>query len=114
MKVFQAYLEEEMMRLKDEERALRKEERKDEANHVRVRCNIFEVCGTIRKVVQQTAAPEEMTVVYLRKLDNLQVSWKESLEKAQAYGDVEKITIEEIKLQALTEIRARFCEEQER
>ena len=139
MEQFISFIDDTIEKLRAEEKRLAEGHRKDEANLVRIKMNIYDVCKTIYGVCARMPAKKEMakeefrttgkwqgiarcgvvselngsadTVqLYLKKLDELPKNWKESLEKAKAHGDVEKQVIEETKINALESIRAKFLE----
>ena len=102
------YIEKEVDNLQKEEKELVASDRKDEANLVKIRINIYNICATIYQVVEK--GKTDVARVYLEKLDNLSQSWQESLAKAKEHQDVEKAVIEEMKLETLGKIRDRFLE----
>ena len=46
--------------------------------------------------------------LYFGKMEAISASWKVSLEKAKAHGDVEKQVIEESKIAVVEEVKAKF------
>jgi len=139
MEEFIKFIDETIEKLRTEERHLVESNRKDEANLVRIKMNIYDVCKTVYGVCARMPAKKEMgkeefqttgkwqgiarcgvvselngnadTVqLYLKKLEELPKNWKESLEKAKSHGDVEKQVIEATKINALEEIKAKFLE----
>ena len=104
------YLDETIAGLKKEEEELIRENRKDEANFVRIKSNICDICRTMYQVSVRFKSDEELKEDYIRKLTKLPENWKISLEKAKEHGDVEKIMIEEIKLEMLQILRDKFEE----
>lgn len=139
MEKFITFIDETIEKLRAEEKQLAESHRKDEANLVRIRINIYDVCKTVYGVCARMPAKKEMgkeemqsvgkwqgfarcdivselrgnaaaEQLYLEKLEALPKNWKESLEKAKVHGDVEKQIIEETKINALEEIKAKFLE----
>lgn len=139
MEQFVTFVDESIEKLRAEEKQLAESHRKDEANLVRIKMNIYDVCKTVYGVCARIPAKKEMgkeemqttgkwqgiarcgvvsqldgdadTVqLYLKKLEELPKNWKESLEKAKIHGDVEKQVIEETKINALEEIKEKFLE----
>lgn len=139
MEDFIAYIEETIENLRVEEKLLAESHRKDEANLVRIRMNIYDVCKTVYGVCSRMPAKEEMGKeemqsvgkwqgqarcdivpelrgdapadgLYLKKLEAISANWKESYEKAKAHGDVEKQVIEENKLAVVEEVKTKFLE----
>lgn len=139
MEQFITFIDETIEKLRAEEKQLAESHRKDEANLVRIKMNIYDICKTVygvcaRNPVKKEMGKEEMQTtgkwegiaragvvqelrgnaateqLYLQRLESLPKNWVESLEKAKAHGDVEKQVIEETKLNALEEIKAKFLE----
>lgn len=108
MEQFTAYMEETVRNLQRKEQALAQSDRKDEANMVKIQINIYGVCRTIYEAVRKNSLPEEVEKAYLQKIDRLPENWELSLEKARAHGDVEKILVEELKLEAWQDVKEAF------
>ena len=104
------FLDETIERLKKEEEELVKASRKDEANFIRVKRNICDICKTIYNVVVGLKSGEELREEYIRRLTKFSEDWRISLEKAREHGNIEKIIIEETKLEILQRIKAKFEE----
>jgi len=110
MEQFTSFIEESTAKLQQEEKDLNISDRKDEANLVKVKINIYGVCKTLYVVVTKTNSADAVKDAYVKKLTNMLHTWQESYEKAKKYNDVTKLVIEEIKLQTLEEIRNKFVE----
>ena len=139
MEQFITFIDETIEKMRAEEKMLAESHRKDEANLMRIKMNIYDVCKTVYGVCARMPAKKDMdkeefqatgkwqgiarcgvvsqldgdadTVqLYLKKLEELPKNWKESLEKAKIHGDVEKQVIEETKINALEEIKEKFLE----
>ena len=95
-------------KLKLEEERLIRDERKDEANLTRIRLNIYDIAGTIYAALSKQGRGEINSEEYLKKLENLGEKWRESYEKAKIHNDMEKMAIEEIKLETLETIKSRY------
>lgn len=82
--------------------------RKDDANFVKVRTNIFEVC----KTVSQTLAnrPGAGVAAIRAQFSRFRTIWGASLEKAKQHEDVGTVAVEETKLAALEEVVTHFEE----
>lgn len=102
MERFIAYLEDTTARLRQEEKELADSHRKDEADLMKVRINVYGICKTIFGVLDSEG--------YKKKLVGLRTSWSEAWEQAKIHGDVKKAVIEEIKLQTLREIEENYLE----
>ena len=110
MNAYITYLEETIRELQKEEEALILASRKDEANFAKIKINICDICKTIYNVTAKTKNGAALKEEYIRQLTRLPENWKISLEKAKAHDDVEKIVIEETKLEMLQKIVAKFEE----
>lgn len=104
------FLDETIEGLKKEEEKLIRANRKDEANFVRVKSNICDICRTMYQVSAKSKSGEELKAEYIRKLTKLPENWKISLEKAREHGDIEKIIVEETKLEILQRLKTKFEE----
>lgn len=104
------FLDETIEGLKKEEEKLIRANRKDEANFVRVKSNICDICRTMYQVSAKSKSGEELKEEYIRKLTKLLENWKISLEKAREHGDIEKIIVEETKLEILQRLKTKFEE----
>jgi len=81
-------------------KALRADNRGDEARFEQIRAN---VCGVYRAVY---ATLKDKPDLLGRKLREIPSAWEESLALAQSHGDAEKAHIERIKLDTAKEIMA--------
>lgn len=110
MKTFINYIDEMMAQLKVEEQELISTDRKDEANFIRIKLNICDICKTIYIVSEKKYSGEALKEEYLRQLTRLPENWKISYDKAKENNDVPKIVIEEMKLEVLQQIKAKYEE----
>ena len=108
MNQFIQYINDTIEQLQKEEQELILSDRKDEANFVRIKTNICDICRTIYNVTEKRTTPDNLKEEYLKQLTRLPENWKISLEKAQEHGEVEKIVIEETKLEMLNQILGVF------
>lgn len=111
MEQFIAYCQEKAEAAGHEVAELEAEERKDESNLAKVRGNVYDICRTICSVNIKLADGKAAKDRCLAKWAELRAAWSASHDLAQTYGDVKKAVIEEIKLQTLAEVEARFLEE---
>ena len=98
MKEFLDYLSAMEEKMKAEAVKLNGEERQDDANLTKVRANVYGICKSVLQVLDANKTGET--------LSNLQTTWENSLRIAREHEDVKKTVIEQIKLEALEEIRA--------
>ena len=110
MNAYINYLSSEIAQLQEQEKLLASSYRKDEANLARIRMNILDICKTVYGVFSQKYAPEVFAINYIAKLDEFERGWKALCEKAEAHDEAGKAAIEQIKLEALLEIRKKFIE----
>ena len=110
MNAYIKFLEETISEVQKEEQALITAARKDEANFAKIKINICDVCRTIYNVHAKTKAGAELTSEYVRQLTRLKENWKMSLEKAKEHEDVQKVVIEETKLEMLQQIESKYEE----
>ncbi len=108
MNDFMKYLNNSIIAVQKKEQELIASERKDEANLQKIKANIYGICRTIYEVVVKTKQENVVAEEYKNKLDNLPKNWVESYEKAKLHNDVEKILIEETKLEVLKEVKEKF------
>ncbi len=108
MEQFITYIDETTAKLQQEERELAATDRKDESNLMKIRINVYGICKTLFEVSRKQNAGEALKEDYLKRLTRLPENWKISYEKAKEHNDVEKIVIEEIKLQTLEEVKNEF------
>lgn len=104
------YLARTIEELKKEEKELITTSRKDEANFIRIKINICDICKTIYNVSAKNNNGMKLKEEYEKQLTRLPENWKISLEKAKEHNDIEKIIIEETKLEMLKIIRDKFEE----
>ena len=108
MNEFILYLENSIEEAQKKEQELVATERKDEANLQKIRANIYGICRTVYEVVAKNKTGAELKKEYRNKLDNLPKNWVESYEKAKLHNDVEKVLIEETKLEVLREVKEKL------
>ena len=110
MDMFTDYLEAKIEKLKKEASELEKNYRQDDAVFVKIRINVYDVCKTVFGVFKKVKSEDSLCGEYIRKLDEFEKTWSDSLEKAKEFGDLKKIAAEEEKLFALADVRKKFAE----
>ncbi len=108
MKDFIGYLSQQIEAGKNDIARLEKEERQDDADFVKVRTNIYEVCKTVTNaLIERPGAGVEAVSA---RFDGFKKSWGAALDKAREHGDARNIVVEETKLEALEDVIAHFAE----
>ena len=133
MEQFIVFIDETIEKLRVEEKQLAESHRKDEANLVRIKMNIYDIAKTVYgvfsrmnadatnseekwqaaarcEIVQELKREAPAQQLYLKKMEAISRGWVESYEKAKAHDDVKRQVIEETKLNALEEIKAKYLE----
>lgn len=107
---FLNYLDISIKTSQDMTQELIKDNRKDEADHEKVKTNVYQIFKTVFQVITRQKASEldNIKKLFLEKLETIPLNWKTSLESAKKFQDYEKILTEEIKLQTLEEIQNTF------
>jgi len=94
-KEFIDYLENSASLMLEEEKKLVLDERKDEANLVKIKTNIFNIFNTIFHVIikNESLDNENIRLLFEEKMESIPQNWKTSYENAKAHNDVEKIAM---------------------
>lgn len=91
--------------------ALAADDRADEAKFEKIRGNIFEIFLTVLTVGQNTCGDETAVLAFFReRLEQIPTSWSAASEKAAQHGDIKAQHIEDLKLGAVREIRAKLTQ----
>ena len=104
---FESYLAEQIAACRQRSKLLAEDDRMDEGNFEKVRANVYEIFKTILSVAERVCGKDDSARrdFFLQKAEQIPVSWTASYEKAKQNGDVEKMHIESIKLDAIQEIK---------
>lgn len=102
------YLDATIQELQKQEKEFIHSERKDEANFIRIKKNICEIAKTIYNVSVKNNSGTSLKEEYVRQLVRLPENWRNSCQKAKENGDVQKILIEETKLEMLQTIKEKY------
>ena len=103
MKKFLAYVEDKTNFYAAEEQRLVLEERKDEANIMRIRQNVYGIAKSMYEVAENLS-PEDIKGDVTKRLRGILTTWESNYEKGKKHNDTEKILVEETKLGVLREI----------
>lgn len=108
MNLFTDFLDEQLDIYRKQEQEHLADNCKDEANFAKIKANVCGICKTLYQVSCKKEDEATIRLEYTRLLNKLITEWKESYEKAKAYGDVKKIVVEEMKLEVIENIKERF------
>lgn len=108
MSAFIDYINENLERLRSEEALFMNSDRIDDANFVKIRINIFEVCKTIFETFSRIKPAETFCADYAAKLDDLRGKWEQSKALAEAHGKTELCSVETTKIETINEISNAF------
>ena len=106
MEAFIESLKAENAELNRQAAELRAQNKGDEAVFRTVRANVYDICATVCRV---HLSKGDLSAID-RILARFQEEWGAALETAKRRDDARKICIEEEKLEALEDVRARFAE----
>lgn len=96
---------------------LKKDDRKDEADHIKIKENIYDVFEVLFKThvnqLEKLSIPDEKKLHKLKedftkRFDTIPKGWIARLELAKKHNDVATIVIEEIKLHVAKELKEQF------
>lgn len=107
IEVFRTYMETEKNSCLMRAETLVKDSRQDEANMEKIRANVFDIFNTVSGAAVMRF-PENAKSFLLNKMETIPQAWETSKATAQEHGDYTKALIEEIKLQAISEIKEKF------
>lgn len=107
---FMEFINQKVTACQHQEQSLIAENRKDEANLYRVKCNIYDIFRTLLQVsaTQEQQSIESLYASFEKKAEMVPANWRISYEKAKEHNDVAKILIEEAKLSAANEVMAYY------
>ncbi len=105
MEAFIQSLRDENAALNREAAELRAQDRGDEAVFRTVRANVYDICATVCRVHLDRGNVSAAEAILAR----FQSEWSAALENARRRDDAKKICVEETKLEALADIRARLA-----
>ena len=104
------YFDEQIALCAQRERALLSDGRNDEANFEKVRANIFDIFRTVLSAAMKAAKGDFLAAkrFFEEKMIQIPASWEAAFEKARLHNDTVRMNIEQIKLDAIREIRETF------
>ncbi len=90
--------------------ALLADDRTDEAAFERIKANVYDIFRTILAVaVKNCAGEEDVRRFFVQRLQVIPSGWAASYDKARQHNDAVRMQIEQIKLDTIGEIKARFA-----
>lgn len=114
------YINENLEQLKKEITLLTSENKKDEANLIKIKTNIFDIFKTLFNVDKNQVKNKKdlnneecynlFCTSYLKRFDTIPENWRISLKNAKDNGDVVNQVIEETKLSIADELKNKFLE----
>lgn len=107
---FLEYINLSMEELEKEEKRLIADERKDEANLVKIKRNVYGIAKSYYEVVKKTVGQKQFIEEYIRRVNIPKGKWQSAYEQAKEHRRVEQTVIEEIKIQTMEEILNKFQE----
>lgn len=108
-KCFTGYLDERTASSQAKSLRLTEDHRKDEADFEKIRANIFQMIKTIFLASPRVSESEKEQLRFFDdKLTMIAETWKAALAKATEHHDERRILQEEVKLEAMEEIRKFF------
>lgn len=81
--------------------------RKDEANFEKIKMNVYDIFHTILTVAEKSCNGDidKMRKFFSDRIERIPSNWSASFQKAKQFNDVEKMQIEQIKLETVCEIK---------
>lgn len=109
---FTRFLDKRAADIQEKVAQLNEDHRIDEANFEKIRANIFQqVIKTVFLALQRTSRSEpELRALMDARLNMFEETWNGFLSKAREHNDEKRVLQEQVKLEALKEIRRKFDE----
>ena len=107
---FQNFLNTSREKLEQEIVELCEDNRKDEADFVKIKCNIYGIANGFYEHTKKFSLPEHIKESYLQHFEQagMPKKWLDTYNKAKENNDIVKMQQEEIKIQTLREIKETF------
>lgn len=112
IEAMQQYLEAQMAACTQRAQALREDARADEANFEKIRANVYDIFRAVLGTAQRVAPADDaaLTAFVMQRVDGIPASWHAALEQARAHDDIKKMHIEQVKLEAMQNIKTAFAQ----
>ena len=111
MKAMNDYFEDRIVLCGRRGQELAAEDRADEAVFEKVKANIYDVFRTVLSVAEKTGKgdPEAVRSFFAQRAEQIPAGWAAACEKAREHDDVIRMRTEQVKLDAVREIRENFA-----
>lgn len=106
-----SYFEEQIAMCDRRNKELIADDRTDEATFEKVKANVYDIFRTILSVAVKTGKgdPDAVRRFFVLKTEQIPSSWVTAYEKAKQHNDAVKMRLEQIKLDAVGEIKENFA-----
>lgn len=106
---FIRYFDRRTSEVNDRSMRLIEDNRRDEGDFEKIRANIFQIIKTIVQTSERISGEENAQIQFVdSKLTSFEETWRGALEKAVEHHDEKRVLQEQVKLEALGEIRDTF------
>ncbi len=105
-----SYFDKEISLCKHRSETLLADDRADEADHEKIKANVYDIFCTILSVAVKTGKGDSEAVrhFFLLKIQQIPSNWAASYEQAKLHDDMVKMQIEQIKLDTINNIKEMF------
>lgn len=103
----EAYLAQRAAACRQNGQLLTRDDRADEGNFEKIRANIYEIFRAVLGAAQRVHAGDEAAQhrFFLQKMGEIPAAWAAACEQARQNGDAGRMHLEQVKLDAVQEIR---------
>lgn len=110
LKKLNEYFDAEMSKCHENIKLLSDDDRTDEANFEKIRCNVYEIFKTVFGVAikGKEAEPDKAKDFFLSRLETIPSNWQVAYELAQKHSDDFAMHREALKLETVEKIRNEF------
>ena len=108
---FQIFLDSSRKKLEEEIIHLKADHRADEADFIKIKFNIYGIANSFYGNAKRVS-PQHIQDEYFKCFERsqLQKKWEDVYRTAKEFGDVDRMRIEELKLETLQEIYSKFVQ----
>lgn len=110
LKKLNEYFDGEVSKCHENIRLLSDDDRADEANFEKIKCNVYEIFKTVLGVAVKSegAEPDKVKEFFLSRLEKIPSNWQAAYELAQKHNDDIAMHREALKLETAEKIRNEF------